>query len=217
MADWYLEARNRDGARRSLEQIQQLLPNSEFALGAANRIAHLAGIDAIVAARQAKSYTVKEGVQNLGLRHDHEDFRPVTQDPAQLAGEYVKHLQEHPLDTEAREKLAIIYCDHYGRLDLASDQLEQMISQPHQPQRMIVHWLNLMADLQIRSGADYDTVRRTLERIIESNPNVGSAQMARNRIDRLKLELKTQDKNQAKQLGTYEQNIGLKQGLPRGD
>jgi tetratricopeptide (TPR) repeat protein len=217
MADWYLEAQDRDGARRCLEQIQQILPNSEFALGAANRIAHLANADAIVAARKGKNYTVKEGVQNLGLRHDHEDFRPTAQDPAQLAGEYVKHLQEHPLDTEAREKLAVIYCDHYGRLDLAADQLEQMISQPHQSQRMIVHWLNLLADFQVRSGGNYDTVRQTLERIIELGPNVASAQMARNRIDRLKLELKTQEKSEAKKLGSYEQNIGLKQGLPRGD
>jgi tetratricopeptide (TPR) repeat protein len=217
MADWYLEAQDRDGARRCLEQIQQLLPNSEFALGAANRIAHLVNADAIVAARQGKSYAVKEGVHNLGLRKDHEDFRPAAQDPAQLAGEYVKHLQEHPLDTEAREKLAIIYCDHYARLDLATDQLEQMISQPHQPQRMIVHWLNLLADFQVRSGANYDAVRQTLERVIELGPNIASAQMARNRIDRLKLEIKAQEKSQGKRLGTYEQNIGLKQGLPGGN
>jgi tetratricopeptide (TPR) repeat protein len=216
MADWYLEARDRDGARRCLEQIQQVLPDSEFALGAANRIAHLASADAMVAARQSKGYAVKEGVRSLGLVQNHEDLKPVAKDPAQLAAEYVKHLEEHPLDTEAREKLAIVYCDHYGRLDLATDQLEQMISQPHQPHRMIVHWLNLLADLQIRSGGSYDTVRQTLERIVELSPNVAAAQMARNRIDRLKLELKTQQKSQAKQLGSYEQNIGLKQGLPRG-
>ena len=214
MADWYLEARDRDGAHRCLEQIAQLLPNSEFALGAANRIAHLANADAILAARQAKGYTVKEGVRNLGLLQDQEDLKPVAQDPAQLAGEYVKHLEEHPLDTEVREKLAILYCDHYGRLDLATDQLEQMISQPHQSQRMMVHWLNLLADFQIRSGANYDTARQTLERIVELGPNLAAAQMARNRIDRLRLELKTQQKTQAKQLGSYEQNIGLKQDLP---
>jgi tetratricopeptide (TPR) repeat protein len=217
MADWYLEARDREGALRCLEQIQQLLPNSEFALGAANRIAHLGSADAILAARQAKGYAVKEGVRNLGLMQNPEDLTPVGKDPAQLAGEYVKHLEEHPLDTEAREKLAVIYCDHYGRLDLATDQLEQMISQPHQPQRMIAHWLNLLTDLQIRSGANYETAKQTLERIVELAPNVAAAQMARNRIDRLKLELKTQQKSEAKQLGTYEQNIGLKQGLPRGN
>ena len=31
----------------------------------------------------------------------------------------------------------------------------------------------------------------------------------------LKLEMKAKDKNQAVKLGSYEQNIGLKRGLPR--
>jgi hypothetical protein len=34
----------------------------------------------------------------------------------------------------------------------------------------VAHWLNLLADLQIRGGADYDTVRPTLEKIIEHFP-----------------------------------------------
>src|SRR6185369_400136 len=66
IADWYLEARDRDAARRCLEKIGQVLPDTEFALGAANRIAHLANADAMVAARQGKGgYVVKEGVRNL--------------------------------------------------------------------------------------------------------------------------------------------------------
>ena len=48
------------------------------------------------------------------------------------------------------------------RLDLASDQLEQMISLPNQPGRLVVRWLNLLADLQVRSGADYETIQTQL-------------------------------------------------------
>jgi len=216
MADWYLQlAKDRDGARRCLEQITQLLPDTEFALGAANRIAHLVNPHVIRVPQDRKTYAVKEGVRNIGLLGSQQQPQaPEAADPAQLAGQYIKHLEEHPLDTEVREKLAILYCDHYHRPDLATGELEQLISHPHQPHRMVVHWLNLLADLQVRTGSDYDTARQTLQRIIDRDPNAGSAQVARNRIDRLKLELKTQQKSEGLKLGTYEQNIGLKQGSP---
>ena len=125
-------------------------------------------------------------------------------------------MEEHPLDTEAREKLALIYADHYGRLDLASDQLEQMISQPNQPARLVVHWLNLLADLQIRSGSDYETVKATVQRIIDRDPELAAAGIARNRLALLKLEMKARKKSEDVKMGTYEQNIGLKHGVGRG-
>ena len=88
-----------------------------------------------------------------------------------MAAECVKHLEQHPLDTEAREKLAVIYADHYGRLDLAAGELEQMIAQPNQPGRLVVHWLNLLADLQIRRGAGFEVARQTLQRIVDRDPD----------------------------------------------
>ena len=63
-----------------------------------------------------------------------------------------------------------------------------MIEQPNQPGRLVVHWLNLLADLQIRSGADHETVRQTLQRIIDRDPNAAAAEIARNRLGLLKLE-----------------------------
>ena len=171
-------AKDVDGARRCLQQIIQLLPETEFALGAANRIAHLANPQMILVPQNRKSYAVKEGVRNLGLLDSQEQPQPVPADAGQIAAQYVKHLEEHPLDTEVREKLAILYCDHYGRLDLAVNELEQLISHPHQPARMVVHWLNVLADLQIRSGVDYDAVRLTLQRIIDRDPNAAAAQVA---------------------------------------
>jgi hypothetical protein len=133
-----------------------------------------------------------------------------------MAAEYVRHLEQYPLDMEARERLAVIYTDHYGRLDLATEELEQMIEQPNQPGRLVVHWLNLLADLQIRSGADYETVRQTLQRIIDRDPKMAAAEIARNRLALVKLELKANEKKTAVPLGSYAQNLGLKQGPPRG-
>ena len=71
--------------------------------------------------------------------------------------------------------------------------------------------LNLLADIQIRSGVDYETVKQTLQRIIDLDPNFAPAETARKRIALLKLELKAKQQNTSVKLGTYEQNIGLKQ------
>ncbi len=217
MADWHLSVgQDADAARRDLEKIIALLPDSEFALGAAQRIAHLGNLDMVLAPHDRKKFTVTEGPRNLGLMLAQDQQKPKEVDPAQVAADYVKHLEQHPLDTEAREKLALIYADHYGRLDMASDQLEQMIAQPNQPGRLVVHWLNLLADLQIRSGSDYETVKATLERIIDRDPELAAAGIARNRLALLKLEMKAQEKKESVKMGTYEQNIGLKHGVGRG-
>src|SRR5262249_15471210 len=127
LADWQLKfARDNDAARRAFEQIIALLPDTEFALTAAQRIAHLADPEG-TAALENKKFFVKEGVRNLGLVKNTQQFLPKETDPAKIAAEYVKHLEQHPLDTDARERLAVIYADHYQRLDLAAAELEQMI------------------------------------------------------------------------------------------
>ena len=217
LADWHIKyGVDRDAAQQDLEKLIALLPESEFALLAAQRIAHLAETKALLASHDRPRVHLPEGVHNLGLLQSSTHLQPAAADPAQLAEAYVKHLEQHPQDTEAREKLAALYADHYRRLDLAADQLRQLIHQPNQPARNVVHWLNLLADLQIRHGADYDTVRETLEQIIERYPNLAAAGMARNRIDLIKLELKAKQRSQPVKLGNYDQNIGLKRGSARG-
>jgi tetratricopeptide (TPR) repeat protein len=213
LADWHLKiAHDRDAARQALERIVERFPESEFALGAAQRIAHLGGVEMAHSPDERKKFTVVEGARNLGLIKDHEHLKPAGVDPAQLAADYVKHLDQHPLDTEARENLAVIYADHYARLDLATEELEQMIQQANQPPKLVARWLNLLADLQVRGGADYETIKQTLQRIIDRAPELAAAEIARNRLALLKLELKGKVKTESKTLGAYEQNIGLKQG-----
>jgi tetratricopeptide (TPR) repeat protein len=215
MADWHLKVgRDREAAQRDLEKIIELLPETEFSLGAAHRIAHLGSTEMLLSPDERRKFIVTEGVRSLGLLRDQEHLKPVEPDPAQEAAEHVKHLEQHPLDTEAREKLAIIYADHYGRLDLAAGELEQMIEQPSQPPRLVVHWLNLLADLQIRSGAGFEAAQQTLQRIVDRNPGVAAAEIARHRLALLRLEMKPKEQSQGVKLGSYEQNIGLRRGLP---
>ena len=216
MADWHLKvAQDGEAAQRNLQKIMELFPESEFAVGAAHRIAHLGSTEMLLAPHERKKFIVAEGPQNLGLTRGRGRLEPVEPDPEKLAAECVKHLEQHPLDTEARERLAVIYADHYGRLDMATAELEQMIEQPNQLGRLVVHWLNVLADLQVRNGAGFEAVQQTLQRIIDRDPKAAAAEIARNRLGLLKLELKSKEKSQAVKLGSYEQNIGLKRSLPR--
>jgi hypothetical protein len=218
LADWHLKlAQDANSARAALEKIIERFPGSELALAAAQRIAHLGGAEKmLLAAQDRQPVAMPEGVKSIGLRDSMRDLIPAETDPAKQAAEYVKHLEQHPLDTEAREKLAILYAAHYHRLDLATIELAQLINEPNQPPKHVAHWLNLLADLQIRSGADYDAVRQTLEKIIEHFPAMAVAELARSRLAHLKLEIKgQQQETPGTKLGVYEQNIGLKYGSPR--
>jgi tetratricopeptide (TPR) repeat protein len=211
LADWHLQInKDREAARCALEQVTVLLPDTEYALTAAQRVAHLADPDKPLSERDRKVFLVPEGVKNIGLAKNMKPVAPPEKTPAELAQEYVMQLVRHPLDNDARERLAVLYADHYGRLDLAADQLEQIINHPNQPARVVVRCLNLLADFQIRHGADYETVKATLERIIDRDPDLAAAENARNRLALLKLELKGKEKGQTVKMGTYEQNIGLK-------
>lgn len=216
LADWHLKyAQDPEAARRALEQIQTRCPDTELALVAAQRIAHLTDKERLLQAHDRPRLALRKGVDNIGLLRDSSHIRPVETDPAKLAVECVAHLERHPLDGEVREQLAVLYADHFQRLDMAKDQLNQLIEQPNQPTKLVAHWLNLLADLQVRHGADFEAARVTLNRIVEKFPDHPVADLARNRLDLLRLEIKGQEKSQAVKLGSYEQNIGLKRGLPR--
>ena len=215
MADWQLKiGQDRDAAQRALEQIIELCPDTEFALGAAQRIAHLGSAEMWLAPHERKKFAVTQGVQNLGLIKAREESKAAEADEGKLTADYVRHLESHPFDTEVREKLALFYASHYGRVDLALDQLEQMIQQPNQPPRLVVRWLNVSADLQIRAGANYETIQQTLQRIVDLYPKTAAAEIARNRIALVKLEMKVKEKNTSVKMGRYEQNIGLKVKAP---
>ncbi|MDB6066544.1 MAG: hypothetical protein JWR26_2752 [Pedosphaera sp.] len=211
IADWHLGlSKDRDAAQKSLEKIMELLPDTEMAARAAQRIAHLADASMLLAPHDRQRVSVKKGVENLGLHREQGKLKAPEIDQGLVAAGYVEHLEKHPLDTHAREKLAVLYANHYHRLDMALDQLEQLVQQPNNPAKMVVHWLNLMADLQVQEGADLESVRGTLKRIVDQFPDIAAAENAQRRMDTVKLELKAKEKSRAVELGSYEQNIGLK-------
>jgi TolA-binding protein len=215
LADWHLKlGQDPDSARAALEQIIQSLPETEHAYHATQRIAHLTTPQMLAEKKEPHRVKLGQYEQRVGLLTEPSAVRPPGEDAAAQAANYVKQLEQFPQDSDAREKLSLIYAEHYQRLDLAAAQLEELIAQPNAPARQVVHWLNQLADLSIRHSADVVAGRQVLERIIELYPKSAAAESAKNRIAHLQLELRSQKKSQAVKLGSYEQNIGLK-GPPR--
>jgi tetratricopeptide (TPR) repeat protein len=212
LADWQLKhGQDVEGARASFQRIIDTFPDTDMARGASERIAHLAGAaERLMSAHDRPLIHLHVGARDVGLREESQSLRPVEEDPVARAAGYVKHLEQYPQDSEAREKLALIYADHYGRVDLAADQLEQLIQDPHQPARQIARWLNLLADLHIKHHHAVDAAGQALQRIIDSFPNLAMAEAARQRLARLPLEVKGLDAAHTVKMGNYEKDLGLK-------
>jgi len=212
-ADWSLKLNHdRDAAQAALDRITQLLPDTEQAQLAFQRLAHLTPPEMLDERHRAQKVALPAGAENVGLRREPLHVKPPEEDPSTTAAKYVAHLEQHPYDNEAREKLALLYARHYQRLDLATDQLEQLIGYPNQTSKQVVHWLNLLADVQMDLAGDIDLVRQTLERIRKLYPKSAAAENTLNRIAYLKLELRQKQTSQAIKLDSYEQSLGLKEG-----
>jgi tetratricopeptide (TPR) repeat protein len=203
-----------DSAREALQRIVRLFPETEQAYLAGQRIAHLSTAEMLAEKREPHLLKVGKYEQRLGLLDDSTALKPPAEDPAATASFLVKRLEQHPQDSEAREDLARIYAGHYQRLDLAADQVEQLLVQPNVPAKHAVHWLNLLADLQIKHAGNVAGARQALQRIVELFPQSAAAETAKNRMVHLQLELRAKKESQVVKLGSYEQNIGLK-GRPR--
>jgi outer membrane protein assembly factor BamD (BamD/ComL family) len=215
MADWHLKyAQDREAAQACFQRIMDLLPGTEWDLRAQQRIAHLGSPEVLLGTEARRTIHVPHIEGDPGLDGGRSIAKPVEEEGGALAAKYVKHLEEFPHDTEIREQLARLYGEHFQRLDLAADQLEQLIQYPNQPQRQVVKWLNLLADFQVSFGGSYDAARAALQRIVDLYPQSGAANLAQNRMELLTREFKGKEKSQAVKLGPYEDDIGLKRGLP---
>lgn len=210
LADWHLKlAQDTEAARQALEQIVERLPGTEWASRAEQRIAHLTDPGALDPYREARAVPLAHGDAELGL-HPGQAAPPATSAAPDEADALVRHLQEFPADNEAREQLAALYAERFKRLDLAALELEQLIGQPDVPPKAVAHWLNRLADYQLQLAEDEAGARATLQRIIDRFPNHSVADLARQRLAHLKLELRKAQTTRRLKLGTYDPYPGLK-------
>jgi tetratricopeptide (TPR) repeat protein len=219
LADWQMNlGRDPAAARASFERIRQMFPNSSYSHNAEQRLAHLDGVTQTRAFRENTVFKVPSGERDLGLRQTALRVEPPLADPDALAAEYVSQLEKYPNDTETRQKLAVLYAEHFERLDLAVSQLEQLVALPNETPHHIAQWLNLLATLHIRHGNDIAAAENALRRVLDRFPKSADASKAVARLATLQAELKAAaTTTAAKALGTYEKDLGLKpaSGAPR--
>ena len=217
LADWHLKkSADVDAARAALQKIVARFPDTEIALRAEQRLAHLGETEKIILAQHDRqAMAMPAGVDNVGLLASTDFLRPKEIEPGKLAAVHVKHLEQHPHDTEVREKLATIYARDFKRLDLATLELCQLINEPKHKPKQVAAWLNLLANFQVELGADVATVTDTLGRIVEQFPDSPMAEIAARRLARIHQELQGKKETPGVKLGVYEQNVGLRTGLPR--
>ena len=217
LADWHLKkSADVDAARVALQKIVARFPDTEIALRAEQRLAHLGETEKIILAQHDRqAMALPAGVDNVGLLASTEFLRPKEIEPGKLAAVHVKHLEQHPHDTEVREKLATIYARDFKRLDLATLELSQLINEPRHKPKQVAAWLNLLANFQVELGADVATVTDTLERIVAQFPDTPMAEIAARRLARIHQEFQGKKETPGVKLGVYEQNVGLRTGLPR--
>jgi tetratricopeptide (TPR) repeat protein len=203
LADWELgRGQDPEAARQCFERIRELLPGTEFAMAAAQRLAHLpaAREDTPAGAPARPRLYVGESAATpdaaTGARGE--------------ADRLQQQLQVHPLDAEARERLAMLYADELGEPEQAVVELEILIGQPARPPRMTARWLNLLADVYLHRVGDVDAGRAALRRITLKFPESGLAENAQHRIDCLSVETAGKKTSRTIKLGSYEDDLGLK-------
>ena len=133
---------------------------------------------------------VKVSDRRLGLEVSGAGEPPPHESAEERAARLVRWLAEHPMDTEAREQLAVAYAEADGSAERGVAQLEWLISQPHSTPRQLVTWHHKIADLRILYGADEAGAREALSRLVTSLSGTALAARAQARIEHLKLEVK---------------------------
>ena len=127
----------------------------------------------------------------------------------------VSHLEAYPNDIDAREKLAHLYADFYGRVPLAVEQLQLLIALPNQPPRRVAEWLTRVSDMLARDASQLEEAKAALQEIVDRYPDTAQSAAAQARLSTLGRTVRAQARTSALKLGEYEQNIGLRQGIAK--
>jgi tetratricopeptide (TPR) repeat protein len=205
LADWQLQhGKGARAASETLQRIVQLYPDTPFAHAALQRIAHLESADEAARFRNESKFVVTPGERNIGLRKGPVSFAPKEITPRERLDDLVRQLEKHPYDTDAREQLATIYAEEFQRVDLAAEQLEQLIALPTEPPKRVAHWLNLLATLQLKCARDIGAAEKALRRIGERFPETALASRGVERLATLNGELKGLASAPTKSMDHYE-------------
>ncbi len=197
-----------DGARATLELLVSNFPDTTAAQLARQRLAHF-GVDVSV---PASRLVVKQHTERLGLMDDLGASRLPVEDVNRTIQELLTHLEAHPHDWEARERLARLYVDPLGRVELATDQLERLFAEEGAPVRHVVRWHNELAELQLKAPNGRALARSTLERLIARFPGSAHATQAEARIRHLAWDERARAETRKVPMGNHRTEGGAPSG-----
>ena len=220
MADWQLTiAGDAAAAKRTLEKIREALPGSQAAQLVSQRLATLDASEESEAAAEDFNESYRHLVEESAAKDDFtgplEIPRPVEVDPLQTdeakLQTCLRRVALHPDSINNREELAALYLGHMKQPALAIQQYEHLLTLPGTTIHQKAAWLNKVADIQIKSGETYESIRATLQLIVSLNPKAAPATLAEQRIAYLRVEMRGVNKKSKKlQLGSYDEDVGLK-------
>ena len=220
MADWQLTiAGDASAAKRTLEKIREALPGSQAAQLVSQRLASLDASEESEAAAEDFNESYRHLVEESAAKDDFtgplEIPRPVEVDPLQTdeakLQTCLRRVALHPDSINNREELAALYLGHMKQPALAIQQYEHLLTLPGTTIHQKAAWLNKVADIQIKSGETYESIRATLLLIVSLNPKAAPATLAEQRIAYLRVEMRGVNKKSKKlQLGSYDEDVGLK-------
>jgi tetratricopeptide (TPR) repeat protein len=184
LADWHLLVGNSaQEARRHLQTILDSQPQSDAALFAEQRLAHL-DFEAQPKASSLRVTTDSGKAIETGVPP------PFTPPPASdEIPALLQHLQTHPHDIAARENLVQIYAWETRQPDQARVELEELIELQSDSPRAVVRCLHLLADVEIQLAGDLEAARASLQRIIQLFPGSAWAHQVEHRLRLLPREM----------------------------
>ena len=184
MADLHLRLdRDRESAAACLERARSLCSGTREEALATQKLAHLGTGEFVRTKKKTARIELREFDRRLGLRQStpaEEEPEHSGTDDEELAA-WLRQLEEHPRDWEARERLAQLYARRQAP-DLALEQLEFLLRLPNQPVRKRVQWYHRMADVHMVSGGGAEAARKCLERVVGLCPGTFHQVQAEKRI-----------------------------------
>ena len=177
-ADWHLRfGRDSESARLAIERITALLPGTQAALHAQQRLANHTSQEMLEHEDDHSPIAIPEFERKLGLKR-RKPVAPEKPDINAAEHQLRERLAKNANDWTAREELARLYVEEFEFFDRGLQELEILITTPGQPKAEIVRWLHQKADWQAKLFNDVEAGRATLKRIQALFPNSAAAHRA---------------------------------------
>lgn len=180
-----------EAARDRLERVAREFEGTEPARIARQKIARLpsGGWATGNPLGDREALVVTPHGDNMGLSTDlGASIVPRGPSPEATRDQLMLQLEQHPDDHVAREELARLLAEELKEPAAAQEQLEQLVEAPDATERDVARWLNLMADIHLRSPSGLADARLALGRLMERLPGSLAAEAAERRIALLRVE-----------------------------